>query len=115
MMMAFFSWQWAAHTFEFPHRVVCYYLGTCPDEEYDDAGVSTWVATPHRLGKWMLDQQNVLLRFILLSSSLTVLCLFHALEYLLKNTVTVLAVITITGVVVSLTGGSPRIRQQKLV
>jgi len=35
-----FSNQWMSHSFEFPHRVVCHYLGQCKNETYDADGLS---------------------------------------------------------------------------
>jgi len=40
-----FSFQWMSHAFEFPHRVVCHYLGSCPNETYDADGLSQGWAT----------------------------------------------------------------------
>mmetsp|Transcript_27104 Transcript_27104/g.45180 ORF Transcript_27104/g.45180 Transcript_27104/m.45180 type:complete len:551 (+) Transcript_27104:90-1742(+) len=75
-----FSWQWMAHTFEFPHRVACHYLGRrCPDETYDDAGMSSWVSAPLEAGHWVLKQKGAV-RNILLGLSVVVLIIFAAME-----------------------------------
>lgn len=51
--------QWLAHSFEFPHRVMCHYLGSCLDETYDDEGLSSfWVTTPFRFAQWFLQQDD---------------------------------------------------------
>jgi hypothetical protein len=52
---AFLSPQWLAHSFEFPHRVVCHYMGACPSETYNEHAVSTWVALPLKVGQWLLN------------------------------------------------------------
>lgn len=43
-----------AHAFEFPHRIMCHYLASCPQETYTDDGVSTWVAEPLVWSQWIL-------------------------------------------------------------
>ena len=58
-------YHWLAHSFEFPHRVACYYLARCPNEIYNGEGISVWVATPHKHGLWLLEQ-HVAVRSILL-------------------------------------------------
>lgn len=47
--------QGIAHAFEFPHRIMCHYLGSCPDETYTEDGISTWVAKPLEWCLWILD------------------------------------------------------------
>lgn len=48
-----FSHQWFAHSFEFPHRIACYYIRQCPNETYDANGISKWVSAPHKAGRWL--------------------------------------------------------------
>ncbi|KAI2498136.1 hypothetical protein MHU86_16334 [Fragilaria crotonensis] len=50
----YLSPQWLAHSFEFPHRVACHYMGACPSETYNEHGVSTWVALPLEVGQLFL-------------------------------------------------------------
>jgi len=52
------SFQFIAHTFELPHRVWCEYISECLEEQYTDDGVSTWVAFPHTLAIWFLEQND---------------------------------------------------------
>lgn len=78
-----FSWQWIAHTFEFPHRIACHYFGqSCPDEMYDAAGISRWVSAPHAIGQWVLKQRGIV-RNALLSMFVATLFTFAATETLL--------------------------------
>jgi hypothetical protein len=54
------TFQWLAHTFEFPHRIWCYHLGSCSDEVYTANGISTWVALPHAMSRWFVGQGALL-------------------------------------------------------
>ena len=76
-----FSNQWIARTFEFPHRVACHYMGQCPNEVYDEDGISMWVSTPHKIGQWLLTQ-NSLLRNMFFASLVAVLSVFAVVEAL---------------------------------
>jgi len=91
-----FSNQWLAHTFEFPHRVACYYLTRCPNEAYAANGISTWVAEPLKVGRWVLVQHGFL-RTTLLILFVTILGFFHIAERCLQypGTSLVLAVIVL--------------------
>jgi hypothetical protein len=55
------SYQWLAQAFEFPHRLVCHYLGQCSQESYNEHGISAWVALPLEFFEWAL-RQNLLVR-----------------------------------------------------
>jgi hypothetical protein len=57
----FISYQWLAHMFELPHRLVCYYIGQCPSEKYSETGISTWVAAPYAAVVWFFNQEEVLI------------------------------------------------------
>lgn len=50
-----FSLQWLAHSFEFPHRFVCYHIGHCLNETFSDTGISNWVITPLKLSRIVLE------------------------------------------------------------
>lgn len=76
------SFQWIAHTFEFPHRVMCSYLATCPKETYDSNGVSEWVATPLQLAQRLLRHPSWWFRNMALTLFVTVLWLFYLVELL---------------------------------
>ena len=80
------SYQWLAHSFEFPHRVVCYYAGNCPMEAYDENGVSVWNAIPLRLAQALLEQSSVV-RTLLLVSTVMVLVFFYLTELLITRPV----------------------------
>merc|ERR1711862_6 len=48
----YYSPQWIAHAFEFPHRLAChYYNNACTEETYDENGISNWVSKPLRLSQ----------------------------------------------------------------
>lgn len=79
MGVTLFTHQWIAHTFEFPHRLVCHYWKTCPNESYTSDGISTWVAIPLQIFQWVL-VQNTLIRSTFLSVSLVAVIFFSLLE-----------------------------------
>jgi hypothetical protein len=73
--------QWAAHSFEFPHRLACHYFGNeCVNETYNEHGVSTWVAAPFEVGKWVLNQ-NLMIKYGLLSMFFFVMAAFNVVEF----------------------------------
>ena len=86
-----FSYQWLAHSFEFPHRVACYYLGRCPVESYNDSGLSSWVAVPLELGLWLLDLEPCTTKNVILLTFLAVASVFSLVEFLLLHAVLFLA------------------------
>ena len=76
-----FSFQWMAHTFEFPHRVACHYLASwCPTETYTEEGVSTWVALPFQTSRLVLEQDESLFKTMMLTVIITLLLVFYTLE-----------------------------------
>jgi hypothetical protein len=74
------SYHWAAHAFQFPHRVWCHYLKACPGEAYAANGISFWVETPRDLADRLLGQRP-LLRNCLLVWCVLVLGGFYILEH----------------------------------
>eukprot|EP00541_Cyclophora_tenuis_P009871 CAMPEP_0116565258 /NCGR_PEP_ID=MMETSP0397-20121206/13798_1 /TAXON_ID=216820 /ORGANISM="Cyclophora tenuis, Strain ECT3854" /LENGTH=210 /DNA_ID=CAMNT_0004092011 /DNA_START=177 /DNA_END=806 /DNA_ORIENTATION=+ len=60
------TYQWLAHVFESPHRMVCNVLLRCKSEWYTSDGVSVWVAAPREFTVWMMDQESPL-RLILIA------------------------------------------------
>ncbi|KAI2495648.1 Hint module [Fragilaria crotonensis] len=74
------STQWMSRMFEFPHRLVCHYLGSCPNEAYDEHGVSAWNAMPLRVAQWVLEHPNGMIRISLLSVFAGLLGVFWLLE-----------------------------------
>ena len=85
-----FSYQWLAHTFQFPHRVVCVYFGKCLSETYTEDGISTWVAAPLRIAKWLLAQgrPSTLLLLVTIPFA-SLLAVFSAVECVLMYPLTV--------------------------
>lgn len=73
----YLSPQWLAHSFEFPHRVACHYMGACPNETYSEHGVSTWVALPLELGQWFLQSS---MRNWFLASLVIIFATFNIVE-----------------------------------
>lgn len=80
------SHQWIAHSFEFPHRVVCHYLGQCPNEAYDEHGISTWVSVPHQAAQWLLsDEGSTIGKNILWMVLILILLVFTGVERCLHS------------------------------
>lgn len=75
-----FSYHWMAHKFEFPHRLYCHYLKTCPNEMYAANGVSLWVEKPHTWALQLLRQQSIF-RTTGMIIFLTALFFFEVLEH----------------------------------
>jgi Hint module len=96
------SHQWMSHSFEFPHRVACYYFkfnsnndamskqgnsskytryNYCPTETYTN-GVATWFITPLKLLEWF-GQQNPMVRGVLLGMLAILFSLFQLVEVFL--------------------------------
>jgi len=58
------SYQWLAHAFEAPHRLVCR-MGFCQTERYHD-GISQWVYAPLQISQWFLEQNPVVMAMMVL-------------------------------------------------
>lgn len=55
------TYQWLAHTFQFPHRLWCLHQGSgCSrhDESYSSDGISMWVYRPLLVTQWLLEQEH---------------------------------------------------------
>lgn len=78
------SYHWIAHTFEFPHRVICDSFWTCPNETYDEHGISTWVSTPFKVAHWLLKRETTL-QNLLLFVCILMLSMFAVVEACLFN------------------------------
>jgi Hint module len=76
------TYQWLAHSFEFPHRLWCYYFrNMCLSEQYDDEGISVWVAEPYKMVKWLFNRSNSTMTLILaLVPAVPVLFFFSVVE-----------------------------------
>jgi len=50
----YYSYQWMAHTGEFPHRAACHYFGSCKDKEtYNEDGINQgWCTIPLQIFNW---------------------------------------------------------------
>jgi len=108
-----FSYQWLAHTFEFPHRVACHYLGSCPRETYNEDGVSTWVVSSLHLGQWILNQPDgSFLKGIVLTAFVGVVSTFSLMESLLRHPMTFVVAAALGGLLLV---ASMQQQQQKKV
>jgi hypothetical protein len=74
-----FSYQWIAHSFEFPHRFICTYVSRCDTETYTAEGVSTWVDAPHQLTLWMFEQ-SAFWQALLSALAVALFAVFNALD-----------------------------------
>jgi hypothetical protein len=77
-----FSYQWIAHSFEFPHRFICTYVSRCDTETYTAEGVSTWVDAPHQLALWMF-QQSAFWQALLSALAMVLFAAFNVLDFCL--------------------------------
>jgi trypsin len=59
-----FTYQWIAHMSQSPHRMLSR-LGLSGAEEYTVDGMSTWIAGPHELSQWLVDQNGVIVTAML--------------------------------------------------
>ena len=59
-----FTYQWIAHMSQSPHRILSQ-LGLTGAEEYTVDGMSTWIAGPHELSQWLMDQNGVIVAVML--------------------------------------------------
>jgi len=65
---SFLNYQWMAHTGEFPHRLVCYHMGLCNNESYDDKGINQiWCTLPLQLLEWMMESSLSYYLFLIVS------------------------------------------------
>ena len=55
------TFQFLAHTFERPHRLWCLHLSNCEEVQYTTEGISLWVDVPHKVARWFLDQNSVVM------------------------------------------------------
>jgi len=73
------SYQWMAHTGEFPHRFACHYMGLCRNESYDNKGINqVWCTLPLQVLKWVSSYQ--FLSYPFLAVSLAALFTFWIIE-----------------------------------
>jgi len=78
-----FSFQWMSHSFEFPHRVVCYYLKECKGETYNADGLSNgWGSIPAAFITWVFSL-GIIAKTLILSSMVAAFTLFNAIEMVL--------------------------------
>jgi 4-amino-4-deoxy-L-arabinose transferase-like glycosyltransferase len=88
------SYQWLAHSFEFPHRLVCCYcyllkMVCQTTETYSADGISHWVEYPFQWCLWLF-QQGAQTRRILLACCVLVALFFSFIETLFSSPVLLL-------------------------
>jgi len=96
------SYQWLAHIFEAPHRII-FNLGLCKrgDETYTPEGLSHWVDAPLKVSRWMLRQHSYVLCLVLIPAlaSFAVVALFEYIAFRLLSVISMpfvlLAVMTV--------------------
>lgn len=83
-MPFFVSPQWMARAGEFPHRLVCHYLGSdCRNELYDEQGINYyWGSLPLQFLN-TLQNQNVLLQLFVMAAILLFVMVFSVAEYVI--------------------------------
>ena len=88
------SGQWLAHTYEFPHRLACHYLGGSEAlcHTYNAEGISVWKETPMRLYEQLLESPEWMQAIVLLMA-LPILSLFAVVEYVVFQQPLLLAVV----------------------
>jgi hypothetical protein len=77
-----FTYQWIAHMSQSPHRIWSQ-LGLIAAEEYTVDGMSTWIAAPHELSQWLINQNGVVV-IVLLVPAIGIGMLIMAVESLIS-------------------------------
>jgi hypothetical protein len=77
------SFQWVAHLSQSPHRVswLLGFSGTA--EEYSSNGMSTWIAGPHKVAEWVVEQNSVVMTLMVVPA-LGVGLMSSAVEWLIS-------------------------------
>jgi hypothetical protein len=75
-----FSYQWLAHSFEFPHRVACYHFSQCSTESYNENGLATWAVVPFEFTVWLTSLESGVVKEFLLLALLCILLIFVVVE-----------------------------------
>jgi hypothetical protein len=93
------SYQWMAHSFEFPHRLACHYTTLfCPVETYTVDGVSTWVSGPLQFFGQVFDWEDAILRDTMLGGAMAVFGLFACIDFVYRYAATLLVVAILAAV-----------------
>jgi len=93
------SYQWIAHMFEFPHRLICYYISMCSDEMYTNAGISKWVAHPLSFAQWLLEQPDSWLKKTTFLMFFIILFFFNVFEFIVIHINFILIFLILLGLV----------------
>jgi hypothetical protein len=80
-----FSYQWLAHSFEFPHRVACYHFSQCSTESYNENGLATWAVAPFEFAVWLTSLESGVVKEILLLVLLWILLVFVVVEFAFQH------------------------------
>lgn len=95
-----FQYQFVSHIFESPHRLVCHVFGSCPQESYNEQGISSWNAGPLQAFQWLLLKQNIIILSFALFFGLLTFGSVAVLEFLI-TTSSLLWILPLAAVVVS--------------
>ena len=60
------SFQWVAHLSQSPHRISWLLGFSGAAEEYSSNGMSTWIAGPHQLAEWVVEQNSAVMALLVL-------------------------------------------------
>lgn len=85
------SYQWIAHTFNSVHRLAVMFGITGETYSQGEEGVSHWVAMPHKMFSWLVEQ-NIVVSMSLIGLALPLFSLTWLIELLVSSPV-VLAVV----------------------
>jgi hypothetical protein len=80
-----FSYQWLAHSFEFPRRVACYHFPQCFTESYHENGLTTSAVVPFKLTVWLTNLESGMAKMLLLLALLWVLMVFVVVEFAFQH------------------------------
>jgi len=95
-----FTYQWVAHAFNSIHRLAVPFLFGI-QETYTEQGISNWVAMPHRLMVWVLEQKSTTVSTLLLGLALLAISVARLIELLLlANTPVVVFGIFVVSVII---------------
>jgi hypothetical protein len=80
-----FTYQWLAHSFNSAHRMAV--MAGFAKETYTPSGISHWVALPHTVVSWLLEQPKVI-AVSLLMPMISILVVISVVETFVKEPVT---------------------------
>jgi len=95
-----FSFQWLAHTFQLPHRLMCnFFWSECKAETYTNEGVSSYVDVGLQLALWYVNQNAMCAGLVFGFVILPLLAILSVLDIVVSNPVSF--TVTVVGIVVA--------------